>query len=88
MDVKEEKPVEEERCIYESTSETKMMEDNECSSSSNFIERSVEEPSDMENPGRSLTFQEKLDLVPSHTLEGINFLSLIEYVWVSILKVL
>ncbi|XP_027876699.1 trimethylguanosine synthase isoform X2 [Xiphophorus couchianus] len=69
-DVKEEKPVEEERCIYESTSETKMMEDNECSSSSNFIERSVEEPSDVENPGRSLTFQEKLDLVPSHTLEG------------------
>ncbi|XP_043989362.1 trimethylguanosine synthase isoform X2 [Gambusia affinis] len=67
---KNDEPVEEERCIYESTSETKMMEDNECFSSSNFTERSVEEPRDVENPGRSLTFQEKLDLVPSHTLEG------------------
>ncbi|XP_054888938.1 trimethylguanosine synthase isoform X2 [Poeciliopsis prolifica] len=81
MDVKDEKrnkgikkkndePVEEGRCNYESTSETKMMEDNECSSSSNFTGRSVEEPSDVENPGRSLTFQEKVDIVPSHTLEG------------------
>ncbi|PWA30835.1 hypothetical protein CCH79_00017331, partial [Gambusia affinis] len=59
---KNDEPVEEERCIYESTSETKMMEDNECFSSSNFTERSVEEPRDVENPGRSLTFQEKLDL--------------------------
>ncbi|XP_017165597.1 trimethylguanosine synthase isoform X2 [Poecilia reticulata] len=67
---KNDEPVEDERCNYESTSETKMMEDNECSSSSNFTERSVEEPRDVENPGRSLTFQEKLDLVPSHTLEG------------------
>uniref|UniRef100_A0A087X6T2 Trimethylguanosine synthase n=1 Tax=Poecilia formosa TaxID=48698 RepID=A0A087X6T2_POEFO len=53
---KNDEPVEEERCNCESTSETKMMEDNECSSYSNFTERSVEEPRDVENPGRSLTF--------------------------------
>ncbi|KAK5601599.1 hypothetical protein CRENBAI_023572 [Crenichthys baileyi] len=63
-------PVEEEGYDHESTSETKIMENNACNTSSNFSKRSVEVPREEEHPGGSLTFQEKVDLIPLNTLEG------------------
>lgn len=80
-DVKEEKrnkemkrknePVEEERYDYESSSEAKMMENDEYKTSSNITARSVKESREEELPGGSLT-SEKLALVPSNTLEVQN----------------
>ncbi|MEQ2268139.1 hypothetical protein XENORESO_015991 [Xenotaenia resolanae] len=66
-------PVEEEGYDHESTSETKVMENSACNTSSNFTKRSVEVPTEEDHPGGSLTFQEKVDLIPLNTLEGNIF---------------